>query len=140
MSSAGARGLLQLLPETARQTARAWKQPRPSADALFEPRVNVPLGAGQLRLLMDRFGGQTPVALAGYNAGPNAAARWLPTAAIESDIWIENIPYNETRSYVQRVLWHSLVFAWLRTGTAQRTDSWVTRIGPPGDISFVEAG
>lgn len=130
ISSAGARGLLQLVPETARRTARAWKQPRPSADDLLNPRVNVPLGAAQLRMLHDRFGGQTPVALAGYNAGPNAAARWLPATSIDSDIWIENIPYNETRSYVQRVLWHSVVFAWLRSGEAQRTNAWITRIAP----------
>jgi len=139
MSSAGARGLLQLMPETARQTARAWKQPRPSPDDLFDPSVNVPLGAAQLRTLVDRFGGQTPVALAGYNAGPNAAARWLPASAVESDIWVENIPYNETRSYVQRVLWHSIVFAWLRSGEAQRTDAWVTRIGQPSPSAMVDA-
>jgi soluble lytic murein transglycosylase len=139
MSAAGARGLLQLIPETARHTARVWKQPRSSADDLFDPKVNVALGAAQLRMLVDRFGGQTPVALAGYNAGPNAAARWLPDAAIESDIWIENIPYNETRSYVQRVLWHSVVFAWLRSGEAQRTDAWVTRIAAPSPSAMVGA-
>ncbi|HVF18160.1 MAG TPA: lytic transglycosylase domain-containing protein, partial [Steroidobacteraceae bacterium] len=139
MSGAGARGLLQLIPETARQTARYWKRPRPSPDDLFDPRINVPLGAGQLRMLVDRFGGQTPVALAGYNAGPNAAARWLPAAAIDSDIWIENIPYNETRSYVQRVLWHSVVFAWLKSGEPQRTDAWVTRIAPPNAAAMVDA-
>ena len=132
VSSAGARGLLQLMPETARSTARAWKQPQPSAQDLLNPRINVPLGAAQLRMLHDRFGGQTPVALAGYNAGPNAAARWLPAESMDSDIWIENIPYNETRSYVQRVLWHSIVFAWLRTGEAQRTETWVSRIERPG--------
>jgi soluble lytic murein transglycosylase len=139
ISSAGARGLLQLLPATARRTAQVWKQPKPSADDLLDPRVNVPLGAGQLRMLIDRFGGQTPVALAGYNAGPNAAARWLPTHSIESDIWIENIPYNETRAYVQRILWHTVVFAWLRTGDAQRTDAWVTRIGPAANSAMVDA-
>jgi len=135
VSSAGARGLLQLLPETAQSTARLWKQPRPSRDDLLKPQVNVPLGAAQLRILLDRFGGQTPVALAGYNAGPNAAARWLPAESIESDIWIENIPYNETRTYVQRVLWHSLVFAWLESGEAQRTEAWITRISPTPSTS-----
>jgi soluble lytic murein transglycosylase len=140
VSSAGARGLLQLLPETARRTARIWKQPRPSVDDLLDPQINVPLGAGQLRILMDRFGGQIPVALAGYNAGPNAAARWLPTSSIDSDIWIENIPYNETRAYVQRILWHTVVFAWLRSGEAQRTDAWVTRITPARNSAMVDAG
>lgn len=129
-SSAGARGLLQLLPETARRTAQALNRPKPSLDDLFQPSINVPLGAGQLRLLMDRFGGQTAVALAGYNAGPNAARRWLPATAMDPDIWVENIPYNETRGYVQRILWHSVVFAWLRSGEPQRTDSWLARIAP----------
>lgn len=142
ISSAGARGLLQLIPETARRTARVWKRPRPSTEDLLDPRVNVPLGAAHLRTLIDRFNGQTPVAIAGYNAGPNAAARWLPSGSIDSDIWIENIPYNETRTYVQRVLWHSIVFAWLRTGQAQRTDAWVTRIArPPAKAALsAEAG
>jgi soluble lytic murein transglycosylase len=93
----------------------------------------VPLGAAQLRGLIDKFGGQTAVALAGYNAGPNAARRWLPAKAIDADIWVENIPYNETRAYVQRVLWHSIVFAWLRSGQPQRTESWLARITPDSE-------
>lgn len=128
VSSAGARGLLQLLPETARRTAQTWKRPKPTTAQLLEPAVNVPLGAAQLRILMDRFGGQTPVALAGYNAGPGAARRWLPQDAIDSDIWIENIPYNETRTYVQRILWHSIVFGWLRSGKSQSADHWIARV------------
>lgn len=130
VSSAGAHGLLQLLPETARRTAKVWKQPKPSKQDLFEPKTNVTLGAGQLRILMDRFKGQTVVALAGYNAGPNAAARWLPTQSIDPDIWIENIPYNETRSYVQRILWHTVVFKWLKTGEPQETHEWLARVEP----------
>src|SRR5690606_2509118 len=62
VSSAGAHGLLQLLPETARRTARRLKQPRPAATDLFNPSINVALGAGQLRILLDRFDGQTAVA------------------------------------------------------------------------------
>jgi hypothetical protein len=50
---------------------------------------------------------------------------------MDSDIWIENIPYNETRGYVQRILWHSLMFTWLRTkGHAQETEAWLTPIHP----------
>lgn len=130
VSSAGARGLLQLLPETARRTAQSLGRPKPSIDDLYVPSINVSLGAAQLRVLVDRFGGQTAVALAGYNAGPNAARRWLPNQSIDPDIWVENIPYNETRGYVQRVLWHSIVFAWLRSGEPQRTESWLSRIAP----------
>lgn len=130
ISSAGARGLLQMLPETARRTASKWNRPRPSADDLFNPVVNVPLGAANLRTLMDRFGGQTLVALAGYNAGPNAAARWMPTESLDPDIWVENIPYNETRNYVQRILWHNVVFSWLKKGEPQQVDGWLARIAP----------
>jgi soluble lytic murein transglycosylase len=130
VSSAGARGLLQMLPETARRTAKTWKRPRPKPDDLFDPELSVPLGAAHLRTLIDQFDGQVVVALAGYNAGPRAAARWLPDNSIEPDVWIENVPYNETRNYVQRILWHSIVFAWLRTGDPQRTDSWLARVAP----------
>jgi len=137
ISSAGARGLLQLLPETARRTAQQWKRTKPTADQLLDPAVNVPLGAAQLRTLIDQFSGQTVVALAGYNAGPSAARRWLPAEPIDSDIWVENIPYNETRAYVQRILWHSVVFGWLRTGQAQRTENWIARVSSLNDSAVL---
>ena len=129
VSSAGARGLMQLEPETARITARYWGLRRPRVSDLFDPYVNTSLGAARLRMLLDRFQGQLPVALAGYDAGVNAASRWLPSRPIDSDIWIENIPYNETRGYVEHVLWHSLLFSWLRSGgEPQRADAWVAAI------------
>ncbi|HEY0686841.1 MAG TPA: transglycosylase SLT domain-containing protein [Steroidobacter sp.] len=136
-SSAGARGLLQMLPETARRTARKWNRPRPSPDDLFNPTINVPLGAANLRSLVDRFGGQTLVALAGYNAGPNAAARWMPSESLDPDIWVENIPYNETRNYVQRILWHNVVFSWLKTGEPQKVDAWLARIAPLSEAAVL---
>jgi soluble lytic murein transglycosylase len=113
VSSAGARGLMQLQIDTARRTARALKLPKPDLEDLFVPAINTSLGAGHLRLLLDRFDNQLPVALAGYNAGPTAAARWLPEESVDADVWIENIPYDETREYVQRILWHRLMFTWL---------------------------
>ncbi|HVW68940.1 MAG TPA: transglycosylase SLT domain-containing protein [Steroidobacteraceae bacterium] len=131
VSSAGARGLMQLQPATARSTARYYKRPAPAITDLFDPYINTALGAGRLRMLLDEFDDQIPVALAGYNAGPNAVSRWLPQEPLDSDIWIENIPYNETRGYVQRILWHSLMFTWLRTqGEALHADSWLTPILP----------
>jgi soluble lytic murein transglycosylase len=131
VSNAGARGLMQLQPATARSTARYWKRPQPTLTDLFDPYINTSLGAARLRMLLDQFDGQIPVALAGYNAGPNAVTRWLPPEPLDTDVWIENIPYNETRGYVQRILWHSLMFTWLRTqGEAQQTNSWLSRIRP----------
>jgi len=96
---------MQLQPATARSTARYYKRPTPALTDLFDPYINTALGAARLRMLLDEFDDQIPVALAGYNAGPNAAMRWLPQEPLDSDIWIENIPYNETRGYVQRILW-----------------------------------
>jgi peptidoglycan lytic transglycosylase len=130
VSAAGAMGLAQLLPETAARTARAWQQPSPIAADLLDPAVNVKLGAWHMRDLIDEFDRQTPVALAGYNAGQAAAARWLPAEPIDADIWVENIPYNETRDYVQRVLWHSVVFGWLQTDHAQDVQEWLRPIAP----------
>lgn len=129
-SSADARGLMQLTLDTARRTARKWQLAAPTADALLQPAVNVALGAAHLKDLMERFGGQVPLALAGYNAGPGAVQRWLPAAQMDPDIWIENIPYNETRAYVQRILWHGVVFGWLEDGKAQRTQHWLDGIRP----------
>jgi soluble lytic murein transglycosylase len=131
VSTAGARGLMQLQPDTARRTARYWKRPEPSPSDLFDPSINTTLGAGRLRMLLDQFNGQVPLALAGYNAGSNAVLRWLAPGPIDADVWIENIPYNETRGYVQRVLWHSIMFTWLaKDGEAQRADSWLAPIRP----------
>ena len=131
VSTAGARGLMQLQPATARSTARYYKRPTPALTDLFDPYINTALGAARLRMLLDEFDDQIPVALAGYNAGPNAVMRWLPEEPLDSDIWIENIPYNETRGYVQRILWHSLMFTWLRTqGHAQPTEAWLSPIRP----------
>jgi soluble lytic murein transglycosylase len=129
LSTAGAKGVMQLLPETARGVARRWRL-NEKGD-LFDPEVNISLGAAKLREMIDRFGGQTALALAAYNAGPNTIPRWSPTETTELDIWIENIPYNETRTYVQRVYWHSLVFNWLATKEPQETKHWLTKVEPP---------
>ncbi len=131
-SAAGAIGLAQLLPATARRVAAQWNEPKPQWADLLTPAVNIKLGAAQLRDLVDRFDAQLPVGLAAYNAGANAAERWLPERPLAADVWIENIPYNETRDFVQRVLWHSLVFAWLDTGRPRPLQAWLATVDPPG--------
>jgi soluble lytic murein transglycosylase len=144
VSAAGAMGLAQLLPETARNVARNWRQPAPRAADLLDPTVNVRLGAAHLRELFDSFDAQVPVALAAYNAGPGAAARWLPSSPQPADVWIENIPFNETRDYVQRILWHRVVFAWLENGTGEDFAPWLAPIKPRAartpDASVASAG
>lgn len=115
-SSAGALGLLQLRLRTAQQTARNAGLPSPARDQLYEPAVNIALGARYLRELSDRFDGRFILMLAAYNAGPYRVPRWLPEDPVEADIWIENLPYNETRGYVQRALSSLVILSWRRTG------------------------
>jgi soluble lytic murein transglycosylase len=131
-SSAGALGIAQLTPATARETARRWKLPAPTRTDLFDPAINITLGAARVAELLERFDA-APVALGAYNAGETAAARWLPPRTVDSDVWIENIPFNETRAYVRRVLWHSLVYRWLETGQPQSARDWLVEIATPAD-------
>ncbi|MBP5855879.1 lytic transglycosylase domain-containing protein [Marivibrio halodurans] len=110
-SHAGARGLMQLMPATARVVARR-ENLRYERDKLTaEPQFNLHLGTAYLKSLLERFDGYLPLALAAYNAGPNRARRWAEEfgdprgMTLEDQIdWIESIPYPETRNYVQRVM------------------------------------
>jgi soluble lytic murein transglycosylase len=130
-SSAGALGLMQLLPTTARLTAHKVGLKAPTRAELLIPAVNVPLGSAFLKSLLDRADGQSPLAVAGYNAGPAAARRWLPETPMDTDIWVENIPYNETRTYVQRIHWHALVFAWLDERKSRDVSNWLGVVRRP---------
>jgi soluble lytic murein transglycosylase len=110
-SRANARGLMQLLPGTATQVAHRWHLTPPVHEALFDPAAAVPLGAAYLKELADRYHDEMALTLAAYNAGSLAVARWLPAKVTDADIWIENVPYNETRTYVQRVLEHMVAYS-----------------------------
>jgi len=105
VSIAGARGLLQLMPDTAERLARALPLPGFTAEDLFDPRTNVRLGADYFASLLRQFSGRTSAAVGSYNAGPHVVVRWLPAGGgSEDDEWVEEIPYEETRAYVKRVL------------------------------------
>jgi soluble lytic murein transglycosylase len=129
-SSAGALGLMQLLPSTARIVARRAQLPMPSPPQLLDPAVNIPLGSRYLADLVQRFDGEIALATAAYNAGPNAARRWLPPEPLDLDVWAENIPFNETRAYVQRVAWHALVFDWLDSRKPRDVSDWLRSVKP----------
>ena len=120
VSRADARGLMQMLHSTAVEVARRWRLAEPGTDALFAPGVAIALGAAHLRELLDRDDGQLPLALAAYNAGRIAVGRWLPGRTTDSDVWIENIPYNETRGYVQHILEHIVAYEWVRNAPPTR--------------------
>jgi soluble lytic murein transglycosylase len=104
-SATGALGLTQLMPQTARKVAVALRLRAPSEDSLFRPEVNIRLGATYLGMLLAELNGSAPYAVAAYNAGPQAVARWLRVrGGVELDAWVEEIPFAETRDYVKRVL------------------------------------
>lgn len=110
-SSAGALGLMQLMPATAKQVARQTRTRLRNNSQILDPDTNIKLGTQYLRDMLDRFG--SPIlASAAYNAGPHRVDRWLPSdCPTASDIWIELIPFNETRDYVKRMVAYTAIYA-----------------------------
>ncbi len=110
-SSAGARGLMQLMPATAKKVARTLNQRLDSLSVLEDPDTNIRLGTAYLRVLLERFDGHFVLAAAAYNAGPHRVEHWLPKKqALPADIWIETIPFRETRRYVRAVLAYAMIY------------------------------
>jgi soluble lytic murein transglycosylase len=108
-SEAGALGLMQLMPGTAKDLATEVGDPAPRRGAILQPAANIDLGSRYLARMRDRFG-HAALATAAYNAGPRRVARWLPDRCTEADIWIATIPYAETRGYVERVLAYRIIY------------------------------
>jgi len=112
-SPTGALGLMQVMPGTGRRTARTLGIKRFHARYLLQPDKNIPIGTAYLKQMYDRFDGNKILATAAYNAGPNNVDRWLPDSRCdEPDVWIETIPYTETRKYVTRILYYSTIYDW----------------------------
>jgi soluble lytic murein transglycosylase len=115
ISSADARGLMQMIPRYAQAEARMVGLPFRSSWLTDDPQYNLRLGRGFLDDLVDDFGGSYILAAAAYNAGPSRARQWIkdfgdPRAGADPVDWIESIPFSETRNYVQRVLENTQVY------------------------------
>ncbi|MDO6681543.1 transglycosylase SLT domain-containing protein [Oceanobacter sp. 5_MG-2023] len=111
-SPVGARGLMQLMPATAKTTAKKHGVPLAAAEQLFQPETNIALGTAYLAEMFQRFDGNRAYASAAYNAGPHRVERWLEERGhLPLDVWIETIPYAETRQYVQNVLAFRVIYA-----------------------------
>ncbi len=110
-SPVGARGLMQLMPATGREVASSIGK-RHSSSALYEVEHNVLLGSSYYKQLLDRYQGNRVFALTAYNAGPHRVDRWRNKTGdtVPVEVWIETIPYKETRNYVQAVLSYNVVF------------------------------
>lgn len=110
-SPAGAIGLMQLMPRTAKQTAKSIKLPYKGSYQLTNPDTNIELGSAYLAKMYQRYKQNRIYATAAYNAGPHRVAGWLKERGdLPVDIWIETIPYDETRQYVQNVLSYAVIY------------------------------
>lgn len=110
-SHVGAMGLMQLMPATAKETAKRFGIPLSSPQLAYRPEVNIQLGAAYLSQIYGQFNGNRVLASAAYNAGPGRVRQWLRGADhLSYDVWIENIPFDETRQYVQNVLSYSVIY------------------------------
>jgi soluble lytic murein transglycosylase len=123
VSPSGARGLMQLMPFTARAVAKRLGMPVSVPNLTVDAQQNMLLGTSYLQEVLDRFGGALPLAAAAYNAGPHRVDQWLAdygdprSGAVAMTDWLELIPFAETRNYVQRVLENVVVYR-ARTGSA----------------------
>ncbi|HLF95649.1 MAG TPA: transglycosylase SLT domain-containing protein [Methylococcaceae bacterium] len=110
-SAAGARGLMQILPSTGQDIARSFGERLFSAARLHDAETNLRYGTHFLRDLLDRFEGNLALAAAAYNAGATRVRRWAPSGRpLAADVWMEQIPYRETRHYVMTVLGNAVIY------------------------------
>ncbi|MDH5182014.1 MAG: transglycosylase SLT domain-containing protein [Gammaproteobacteria bacterium] len=110
-SHAGALGLMQLMPRTARQVARSLRLKRPRHTDILNIKTNVKLGVRYLKKVHDKFDGNPVLATAAYNAGDYRVKQWIPdNGVIAADVWVELVPFNETRDYLQRVMAYMVIY------------------------------
>ncbi|WP_394753095.1 transglycosylase SLT domain-containing protein [Crenothrix sp.] len=110
-SVVGAKGLMQIMPATAQQIAKSLQEPWNSDNDLFNPDLNIRYGSYYYKQLLSQFDGHVALATAAYNAGPHRVIKWLPKGkALPIDLWVEYIPYKETRKYVASVLSYTIIY------------------------------
>ena len=129
-SHVGASGLMQVMPATAKWTAKKIGLTGFSPEQITDKETNVAIGTGYLKLVLDDFGGSMPMAAAAYNAGPGRPRKWREGPVLEGAIWAENVPFQETRDYVKKVLSNTTNYAALITGQPQSLKARLGNVGP----------
>lgn len=110
-SPAGAMGLMQLMPATGRLTARKIGHPLKHINRLMHAEDNIVLGSAYLQHVLEKFDGNLAMAAAAYNAGPHRVTRWQPkTSCMPTDMWVDSIPFTETRRYVRQVIFNTAIY------------------------------
>ncbi|WP_319557675.1 transglycosylase SLT domain-containing protein [Thiomicrorhabdus sp.] len=129
-SSAGAVGLMQLMPSTARYIGRKIGAGKVNTSALKDPERNIQLGSAYLSYLKEKYGGNLILATAAYNAGPKRVDSWIPeNGTLSADQWIDSIPFTETRNYVKAVMEYKTIFKSLLNKRYDRLSNLMTAIG-----------
>ena len=132
-SGVGASGLMQVMPATARETARRIGMVGFTADQITDRDTNIAIGTGYLKLVLDDLSGSLPLAAAAYNAGPGRPRSWRGqpgSPVLEAAIWAENVPFSETRDYVKKVLSNTTSYAAILTGQPQSLKARLGMVGP----------
>ncbi|GGH52825.1 transglycosylase [Comamonas phosphati] len=129
-SGVGASGLMQVMPATARWTARKIGLAGFTPDMINDRDTNITIGTSYLKLALDDFEGSMALAAAGYNAGPGRPRNWRNGPVLDAAIWAENVPFTETRDYVKKVLSNTTNYAALITGQPQSLKSRLGTVGP----------
>ena len=132
-SGVGASGLMQVMPPTARWTAKKIGLVNFKPEQINDRDTNIAIGTGYLKLVLDDFAGSMPLAAAAYNAGPGRPRSWRGQSGdpvLEAAIWAENVPFTETRDYVKKVLSNTTNYAALMTGQPQSLKARLGSIGP----------
>ncbi|KQP13618.1 lytic transglycosylase domain-containing protein [Pseudorhodoferax sp. Leaf267] len=132
-SGVGASGLMQVMPATARWTARKIGLADFTPNQINDRDTNIAIGTGYLKLVLDDFAGSMPLAAAAYNAGPGRPRAWRGQAGaptLDAAIWAENIPFTETRDYVKKVLSNATNYAAILTGQPQSLKARLGTVGP----------
>jgi soluble lytic murein transglycosylase len=127
-SHVGASGLMQVMPATARWTAKKLEIPY-TPDLITDRDTNIAIGTGYLKLVLDDLQGSQPLAAAAYNAGPSRPRRWREGPNLEPAVWAENIPFTETRDYVKKVMSNATYYAALLKGDGTVAPSLKARLG-----------
>lgn len=133
-SPAGAVGLMQLMPRTARYVAADLQGQENWRGDLTDPLTNIGLGTHYLRYVMDRFDGHQVLATASYNAGPHRVDGWLLDSEIDADVWIDTIVFTETRRYVRAVLAYAAIYEYRLTGKPQRLSRKLTKVPAASNV------
>jgi soluble lytic murein transglycosylase len=129
-SVVGASGLMQIMPATARETARFIGLTGFTANQINDRETNITIGTAYLKRALDDFGGSMAMAAAAYNAGPSRPRNWRNGPQLEAAIWAENVPFTETRDYVKKVLSNTTNYAAVLTGQPQSLKARLGMIGP----------